>query len=200
MHIHDAAQDLAAEALSIVPHAEHAGIGVVYHGQLIASLAATDECSHTFDTLQRRHRQGPYLEITDDHDVVLINDLLRESRWPDIVAAAIAHTPLRSMLALTLCRDDHFRWILELSADTPHAFTDQDLQRAMSWATGQRGHLSDTGCCRGVGDDTAAAALLARRFALDPPAAFALLIQIDNHVANRSPRPLAARHRSRTPG
>lgn len=177
--IHAVAHTLLTDAMSVVPTAERAAILLLHHGQPIGVLAATDEHSRTLSALQRRHRQGPCLEISDENPVARVNDLLRETRWPHLVAPMIAATPTRSLLALEIFADGHLRWILELSTDVPRAFTDDDSRRALSWAGEQQQRLTGAACCRGGVDD--AAQLLSRRFALDSQAGFALLVRISDH-------------------
>jgi hypothetical protein len=93
------------------------------------TLSSTDDVARELDELQFRLGEGPCVDLITAADVVRIQDLERDGRWPDLAAGAVAagarsllaaRTPLGSGRAVTL-----------LWGDRPGAFTPTDADAAV---------------------------------------------------------------------
>lgn len=112
---------LAMRAVETIDGADHAGVTLV-QGRAIKCLAATDVHPLLLTNLQRRHRQGPCLDLTAEHRLIRVDDLGVESRWPDFGAHAVASTPVRSLLAQRVVPTGDAYAVFTLYADRPGVF------------------------------------------------------------------------------
>jgi GAF domain-containing protein len=112
-------------AVNTVPGCLHASISMVRRGR-VTTVAPTDHVPAMVDAIQYETRQGPCLEAIRDDEVVLIDDLDNDDRWPAFAARAAAETPVRSILAARLFVQDDVIGALNLFAEEPGAFDDHD--------------------------------------------------------------------------
>jgi len=113
-------------AVDTVPGCAHASISMVRRGGRVTTVAPTDDVPAMVDVIQYETRQGPCLEAIRDEEVVLIDDLVSDERWPAFAARATAETPARSILAARLFVQDDVIGALNLFAEEPGAFDDYD--------------------------------------------------------------------------
>jgi GAF domain-containing protein len=113
-------------AVDTVPGCAHASISTVRRGGRVMTVAPTDYVPAVVDAIQYETRQGPCLEAIWDDEVVLIDDLETDGRWPAFAARAVAETPVRSILAARLFVQDDVIGALNLFAKTAGAFDDHD--------------------------------------------------------------------------
>jgi GAF domain-containing protein len=113
-------------AVDTVPGCAHASISMVRRGGRVTTVAPTDDVPATVDAIQYETRQGPCLEAIWDDEVVLIDDLASDERWPAFAARSTAETPVRSILAARLFVQDDVIGALNLFAESPRAFDDHD--------------------------------------------------------------------------
>ncbi|MGI5130935.1 GAF and ANTAR domain-containing protein [Pseudonocardia sp. CA-107938] len=113
-------------AVDTVPGCAHASISMVRRNGGVTTVAPTDDVPAMVDAIQYRTGQGPCLEAIWDSDVVHIDDLATDDRWPRFAAQAVADTPVRSILAAKLFVQDDVIGALNLFAETPNAFDDHD--------------------------------------------------------------------------
>jgi GAF domain-containing protein len=86
-------------------------------------VAASGPVPQRLDELQQREGEGPCLSAAKDQEVVRLEDIAAEQRWP-LFAAEATEAGVRSMLCLPLHVDSTTLGTLSLYADTPHAFKD----------------------------------------------------------------------------
>lgn len=113
---------LTSAAVAWVDGASAAGLSVLTDDHF-ETLAATGELPAAVDVLQYEYG-GPCIAALLDSEVVLhADDLRTETRWPEFAAAALAQTPVLSMLSYRLyIRPEDPIASLNLYATKPHAF------------------------------------------------------------------------------
>jgi transcriptional regulator with GAF, ATPase, and Fis domain len=80
---------------------DHAGITVA-RGRRFVTAAASDEVARRVDAIQHDADEGPCLDALRHHEVVVVDDLGAERRWPRFSERAVAATGVLSMLAFRL--------------------------------------------------------------------------------------------------
>jgi GAF domain-containing protein len=116
-------------AVSEVPGAQHAGISEIL-GRQIVTRAGSDDLVREVDELQYRTGEGPCLTSLHEQITVRCDDLTREERWPQFAPLAVAQG-VRSLLSVQLFVADDNLGALNLYADEPGAFSDDDESVAM---------------------------------------------------------------------
>jgi len=114
-------------AVKHVDGCDWASITVVRGGQG-HSLAVSDEVAQQVDLLQYRCDEGPCLAAAENACDYLLFDIAEETRWPAFTKAALAETPVRSMLAFQLAGGRAVA--LNLYAAEPGAFSSDAIDTA----------------------------------------------------------------------
>lgn len=113
-------------AVRNVPGAELAGIAVVGK-RSVRSVAASDPLVSVLDQAQYEAREGPCLEaVADERNVVLVDDLAADPRWPRFAARA-TECGVASVLSFQLSTTGDTIGTLNLYARAAHAFTDESV-------------------------------------------------------------------------
>lgn len=115
---------IADLATQLVPGAVTASLTLVEHDRVIAA-AATDDAARLLDEGQCEHSVGPGLAALRARQVVHVQDLAGDERWPTFAATALRHG-LRSALAVPLAAGEHQIGVLNLYSRASHAFADGD--------------------------------------------------------------------------
>lgn len=113
-------------AVDTVPGCAHASISMVRRPGPVTTVAPTDDVPARVDLIQYETDEGPCLEAIRDDELVLIDDLTANGRWPRFAARAVAETPVRSILAARLFVQDDTIGALNLFAASPHSFDEHD--------------------------------------------------------------------------
>ena len=122
-------QRIVEAAVREIEPARYAGITLA-RKSAVHSEAATDDVVTRLDEAQRKLGQGPCLSALREEATVRSDDLPREERWPDFVAAALAEG-VRSMLSVQLFVEDDNIGALNLYATEPQVFDDDSESAAM---------------------------------------------------------------------
>ena len=117
---------LGALAHETVPGSCGAGVSLVEGGRR-TSAGSTDERVREADGLQYELDEGPCLAATATRELVTIEDLERERRWPRW-AAAVRPLGLRAALSTPLVAGDETLGAIKVYADHPRAFDDRSRQ------------------------------------------------------------------------
>ncbi|OBK21941.1 response regulator receiver protein [Mycobacterium asiaticum] len=126
---------LIAEAAHTIPGAQYAGLTVATrHGQ-ISTQASTHQWPRWLDQIQQRYQEGPCLIAAWEHHTVRVDDLVADARWPRYRHAALAETPIRSILSFELFTSTHTLGALNVYAEVPHAFDDEAVEIGFVFAT-----------------------------------------------------------------
>ncbi|MGH2806023.1 MAG: ANTAR domain-containing response regulator [Actinomycetota bacterium] len=98
-----------------------------------SSAAATDDFTLKIDVDQYDNREGPCLQAVISEEVVMIEDIATETRWPSFTQTA-ARDGLGATLSLPLTAGGKTIGALNLYAKTPRAFGDGDRALGMLMA------------------------------------------------------------------
>lgn len=88
----------------------------------VRGLAATDHHARVLHAIEQRVVAGPGVDAARDRQLCRIDDLRRETRWHDFRAAALAQTPVRSIMCCPLFIHQPVMMALNLYAQQPRAF------------------------------------------------------------------------------
>ncbi|SFF32400.1 GAF and ANTAR domain-containing protein [Blastococcus tunisiensis] len=111
---------LSALAQETIPGSTGAGVSIIDGGRRVSS-GATDEQVRRADALQYELDEGPCLAAASLRDVVRIDDLAEEDRWPRWAAAA-RPLGLRATLSAPLVAGDVSLGAMKVYADRPGVF------------------------------------------------------------------------------
>lgn len=105
---------------------DHAVVTVV-RNQHLESPAASDGVGPAVDAIQFEVNDGPCVEAIREHQTVVTDDLVTETRWPQFSRRAVEATGVRSMLAFRLFVAGDTLGSLNLYSKQPGAFTEESL-------------------------------------------------------------------------
>lgn len=92
--------EIVRAAVETVPNAAYGDL-VQVEGTRITPHAPSDEIARQSDQAQDELQEGPCLDALREHQVVIVNDLGQESRWPRF-AARVAQLGIGSMVSFRL--------------------------------------------------------------------------------------------------
>ncbi|MGY1754540.1 GAF domain-containing protein [Blastococcus sp. SYSU D01042] len=179
---------LSALAHETVPGSCGAGVSII-EARRRTSAGSTDDRVREADGLQYELDEGPCLAATEQRELVVVEDVRRDRRWPRW-AEAVAPLELGSALSAPLVAGDHALGAIKVYADHPGAFDDRSRQlltlfsaQAALLVANVRSHeraerLSD-GMRRAVGDRdliNVAKGVLIGRHGMDEEAAQRMLV------------------------
>lgn len=125
-------RELNAATVESVSGAQYACITVV--DDTVESLAATHPYPALLDEVQRDVGEGPCLSAAWDHHTIHIDNLNTEMRWPRYREAALAKTPVRSILSVRLYSEGRRSAALNLYAEAAHAFGEEAIELGLVFA------------------------------------------------------------------
>lgn len=123
-HVEATLQAIATQAVGVVPNAEECGISYVIGRKKVEPRASTSDLPRKVDSLQERLGQGPCLDAIWESDLVRVDDVGADHRWPEFSEQA-ATLGAGSMLAFRLFVDGDRLGALNLYSRTPGAFDDE---------------------------------------------------------------------------
>ena len=175
-------REITATTVESVPGAQYACVTTVDNNHTVSSLAATHQYPIMLDDVQRDVDEGPCLSAAWEHDMVAIEDLSTETRWPRYRDAALPLTPIRSILSFRLFSDGKGLAALNLYAEGAHKFDEESVElglifaahTSVAWNTMRRTEQFRSALASRdvIGQ---AKGILMERFAIDAFAAFDLL-------------------------
>lgn len=124
---------LSALAHETVPGSSGAGVSLVEGGRR-TSAGSTDDRVRAADALQYELDEGPCLTAAATRELVVIDDLEQEQRWPRWTAAALS-LGLRATLSTPLVAGDTTVGAIKVYSDRPHAFDEVSRQRLTLFGT-----------------------------------------------------------------
>ncbi len=114
-------QAITASAVEFVPHAEECGITYVIGRKRVEPRASTSDLPREVDALQGRLGQGPCMDAVWEHEVVHVEDVAADDRWPEFARMAPA-LGVGSMMCFRLFVEGDRLGALNLYARHPRAF------------------------------------------------------------------------------
>lgn len=130
-----ALDELIANLLGHMPHAQHAGVTLITAVGEVQTLTATGAYPLVLDDIQRRHREGPCLSAAWKDHVVRLDDVTSATRWPSYCREVAASTPIRSVLAFELFTAQGTTGALNFYAETADAFDEEAVELGLILAT-----------------------------------------------------------------
>lgn len=127
--------ELVKQAVLTVPGAQYAGLTVIDRKRRVTTAAATHRFPAVLDDIQHTCLEGPCLVAAWDHHTVHVTDLDTDRRWPAYQRAALAQTPIRSILCFELFTSSERLGALNLYADVPRAFDSESIDFGIVFAT-----------------------------------------------------------------
>ena len=127
-------QAITAAAVRTVPHADECGISYVIGRRKIEPRAWTSDLPRTVDSLQERLKQGPCLDAIWDQQIVRVDDVGADDRWPDFGTQA-AELGVGSMMCFQLFAAGDQLGALNMYSRTPAAFDDESQDIGLVFAS-----------------------------------------------------------------
>lgn len=127
--VRDAAEEIVAAAVDLLPQASAAGITLVRRRE-VESAAVSGEVAREGDRLQYELGQGPCLDAAWSQQQVWVGDLATDERWPDWGPRVVKELGVRSMLCTQLFTNNDQLGALNIYAQIPEAFDEDDRELA----------------------------------------------------------------------
>ncbi len=127
-------QAITAGAVATVPRAEGCSISYVIGHSLVEPRASTSELPRRLDLMQQELGQGPCLDAIWENEVVRVDDMTSEQRWPAFAQQSAA-LGVRSMMCFQLFVHGDQLGAMNLYARTPGAFDDEAEQIGLLFAS-----------------------------------------------------------------
>ena len=125
---------ITTAAVATVPNAEQSGITYVVGRRKVESRAATSDLPKSVDALQERVGQGPCLDAVWEQEVVQVDDVGADPRWPDFAMEASA-LGVGSMMCFRLFVVEDRLGAMNLYAADPRAFGDESQEIGLMFAS-----------------------------------------------------------------
>jgi putative methionine-R-sulfoxide reductase with GAF domain len=125
---------IAASAVHTVPDAEDCGISYVIGRSTVEPRAWTSELPRAVDLLQTEVGQGPCLDAVWDQEIVRVDDVAAESRWPRFAERA-ADLGVGSMMCFQLFVEGDRLGALNLYSRSVGSFDDESRDIGLVFAS-----------------------------------------------------------------
>jgi hypothetical protein len=149
---------LTASTLSTTSKRLHCGVTVVKHRKP-GVVASSDDRARSLDELQNAFDDGPCLTALRRHEVVVVQDVSRERRWPDYLGAA-REQGIGFILAIPLELAGEAEAVVNLYVEEPARLSPLDIDTARNFVANAEKSLRlalKLGNLRDSSDDLAAA-------------------------------------------
>lgn len=113
-------------ALDTVDACQHADVMIVAPQGIVTVPAATDWVGTRLVSLEQEYGEGPCTDAFRSGLVVDVPDFSSDLRWPRFARRCVEETPVRSGVGTPLLVGDQSIGVLDMYADRPHAFGDED--------------------------------------------------------------------------
>lgn len=124
-------RDVNVATVAAVPGAHAAGLSLVDEDRRVTTLGATEGYATLLDEIQNEYGEGPCLSAAWNSEIIHIDDLAADTRWPRYRSNAFERTPVRSVLSVRLHNDGNRLAALNLYAPSPGVFDEESLEQAM---------------------------------------------------------------------
>jgi GAF domain-containing protein len=117
-------QAITATAVKVVPNAEECGISYVIGRSKVEPRAWTSDLPRKVDALQERIKEGPCMDAVWEQEVVRVDDVGADDRWPQFARQA-SELGVGSMMCFQLFVHGDQLGGMNLYAGRPGAFDDE---------------------------------------------------------------------------
>lgn len=170
-------------AVQIIPDAEYAGVSLVRGQRSVETHSPTAALVVDLDQAQYETSEGPCLSALRESDMVRVDDITKDSRWPTW-RARVQDAGIASMLSFQLFASGDTLGALNLYAVTLGAFGEDDEVVGRMFAAHAAVALADAQEIAGIRTALAnrdvigqAKGILMQRYTIDANAAFELLVR-----------------------
>jgi len=127
-------QRIADRAVEVIPACDFVGITLRRRKGRPETVALTDEAARLCDDWQYELDEGPCLSAIAGDESYVIDDLVNDERWPRWAPRA-ADVGAGSILSVRMANDVEALGALNLYSRKPHAWTEDDLDLALVFAS-----------------------------------------------------------------
>lgn len=127
--------EMTHSALESMPCAQHVGITIAFRSGDVRTASSTSDIPVLLDGIQERYGAGPCLSAAWEHQLIRINDITAESRWPGFCRDVAEETLVRSILSFQLFAHTETMGALNFYAEQPEAFDDDAAELGLILAT-----------------------------------------------------------------
>jgi hypothetical protein len=121
---------ICVAATLTIPGCDHASL-MISHNGVFSTAAVSDAVARQIDKLELALGSGPCLDAIEERTAQIETNLTENSKWPALTSRVLAHTPVRGALSVQLPVDRARIGALNLFSDTPGAFDEQSIERAL---------------------------------------------------------------------
>ncbi|MGX1159763.1 response regulator receiver and ANTAR domain protein [Arthrobacter sp. SLBN-100] len=122
---------LAASTLSTTSKQLHCGVTALRHRKP-SVVASSDNRARSLDEIQNAFDDGPCLTALRRHEIVLVQDVSREVRWPEYVGVA-TEQGIGLILAIPLELAGEAEAVVNLYAEKPGSLSPLDIDTARNF-------------------------------------------------------------------
>lgn len=126
LHHAEAPDDVLREAVSaaidLVPGADAGSVTALIGGKRVEHKAESGALPARVDAVMSEYDEGPCLDALAERRIIRVDDMRRETRWPEFAPRAAGLGALSLLAFPMFVKDDTF-CALNLYAGEPHAFT-----------------------------------------------------------------------------
>jgi GAF domain-containing protein len=126
-------QAITASATRTVPNVDECGVSYVIGRSQIEPRAWTGDLPKTVDSLQERLKQGPCMDAVWSQQIVRVDDVAADDRWPEFGKQA-ANLGVGSMMSFQLFVEGDRLGALNMYSRTPRAFDDESQDIGLMFA------------------------------------------------------------------
>lgn len=113
---------MADHAVREIPGAKYAGVTTAGFPAQLDTVVMTHSYAAVVDAIQQYRHQGPFLTAAWKRDVLRVNDLEADERWPAYRRDVLRSTPIRAVLSFRLFTTARSVGALMIYANEPNAF------------------------------------------------------------------------------
>ncbi|WP_285032274.1 GAF and ANTAR domain-containing protein [Mycolicibacterium sp. lyk4-40-TYG-92] len=118
----DNLQRMVDHAVREISGAKYAGVTTAGFPAQLDTVVMTHPYAAVVDAIQQYRHQGPFLSAAWKRDVLRVNDLESDDRWPAYRRDVLRSTPIRSLLSFRLFTTAKSVGALMVYANEPNAF------------------------------------------------------------------------------
>lgn len=114
-------QRIVALGEDLLEHCDGVSMMLIGRGGVIDTPASSSPVAYESDMAQYATGQGPCLEAIREHEIIVMDDLETDQRWPDY-RSRVLELGVRSMISFRLFVTDDSMGALDMYSRRPHAF------------------------------------------------------------------------------
>lgn len=125
---------IVASAVRLIDQCDYAGVSLVEEDRSVTTRASSDHLALLVDEMQYETGEGPCLDAIAHRELVSVEDLAMDVRWPSFSARAAGQSGILSILCLPLFVEERSMGALNLYSVSARAFSDESRAVASVFA------------------------------------------------------------------